>query len=175
MIRRMVGPTGVTATQLSKETGVSQPTLSKWLLDADKILPNAPKLVAIGGGDPPSVSAQTVARRRPADWSAEEKLRVLVESSQLRESELGGFLRSRGLHEGDLKAWRGAVIEALGAPRRKASTRSGVPSEGKRIRTLERELQRKEKALAEAAALLILKKKLETLFGSEDEDESTKK
>ena len=42
--------------------------------------------------------------------------------------------------------------------------------EAKRIRELERELNRKDKALAEVTALLALKKKLESLFGDEDDD-----
>lgn len=169
MVRKMLGPSAVSASQLSEETGVSQPTLSKWLRDADRILPGAPKLTVV-----PPAPVTTVApapARRPGQWSVEDKLRVLVEASQLSQGDLGSFLRSRGLHESDLQAWRSAVTEALEKPRPRG--KQPASAETKRIRTLERELTRKEKALAEAAALLVLKKKLESYFGSEDEDEST--
>jgi hypothetical protein len=62
-----------------------------------------------------------------------------------------------------------AASEAL-SKRRGSNTRT---AESRKIRELERELRRKDKALAEAAALLVLKKKLAVLW--EDEDDSTRR
>jgi hypothetical protein len=86
-------------------------------------------------------------------------------------NELGAFLRREGVHEAELEQWRAAAIEAAksaldGGPAKAA--RGG--GEGKRIKELERELRRKDKALAEAAALLVLQKKFHTYLEERDRD-----
>lgn len=111
--------------------------------------------------------------RRPEDWTAEEKYTVMIEAASLSDEELGGFLRKKGLHEANLKQWREEMLTGLSETKaRRSSKRS---PEARRIRELERELARKEKALAEAAALLILKKKAQALWGDEDDDTAPKK
>jgi transposase len=86
-----------------------------------------------------------------------------LEANELPEEELGEFLRRRGLHQEHLDEWRQALEDALSRGR-------NAKSETKRIRELEREVARKDKALAEATALLVLKKKLAVLWGDEDDD-----
>ena len=88
--------------------------------------------------------------------------RVLAEACRLDGEDLTAYLEREGVKRAEYEQWRLALDEG-GI----AST-----STSKRIRQLERELARKEKALAEAAALLILKKKVDTLYG-EDEDDAT--
>ena len=107
--------------------------------------------------------------RRPGEWKPEEKLRLLEQAGGLAGDALGDLLRREGLHEADLAEWRRAALGALG-PNVKAPSSS---AEAKRIRELERELLRKDKALAETAALLVLKKRVQEYWG--DEDDSTKK
>jgi transposase len=108
--------------------------------------------------------------KRPQDWSPKERIQLLLESDGLGEQELGELLRRRGVHREQLDGWRAALDEAFAhpsPPRRSA--------EAKRIKQLERELARKDKALAETAALLVLQKKLKLLFPAEqaDEDDDT--
>lgn len=103
---------------------------------------------------------------RPDDLSPLEKLRLVTEASTLSDDELGEFLRRNGIHEVQLENWRKKAEEALAKKNRRTKS-----PDAKRIRELEREINRKDKALAEVTALLALKKKLEALFG--DEDEST--
>ena len=101
--------------------------------------------------------------KRPQDWSAEEKLAAVLEAASLSEEELGAFLRSRGLHDAQLQQWRDQMIIGLEPkPLKRAET--------KRIQELEKELRRKDKALAETAALLVLKKKAKEIWGDEDDD-----
>ena len=107
--------------------------------------------------------------RRPGEWKPEEKLQILAEATGLAGDALGALLRREGLHEADLAEWRRAALAGL-APSAKSPSSSG---DAKRVRELERELLRKDKALAETAALLVLKKKVQEYWG--DEDESTKK
>lgn len=125
---------------LSGETGVSQSSLSKWLREA-KVRS------MIDAKTPPKKE------KRPEDWTAVEKLAAVMEASGLTDTELGEFLRRKGLHEAQLTQWRQAALEALGAAKP-----SRAPAESRRVRELEKEVQRKDKALAEAAALLVLQK-----------------
>ena len=83
----------------------------------------------------------------------------------MNDSELGEFLRREGIQEEDLERWREEALGGLGGARK-----AQPPS--KRLRELERELRRKDKALAEAAALLVLAKKARALWGDEDDDTS---
>ena len=133
---------------------MNQPTLSKWLRDAGSLRPVKRRVQ-----DEPAKTEG----RRPDDWSAEEKLEAVLEAKRLSGSELGEFLRRRGLHEEQLRVWEAAAVDSLRG--RKAP---GKSAESKRVKELERELRRKEKALAEAAALLVLRKKAEALWGDED-------
>ncbi len=111
--------------------------------------------------------------RRPQDWTSEQKLEVVLESQGLAEDQLGGFLRQRGLHEATLGDWRETVLR--GAKAELGGRSDKQPTlESKRIRELERELARKDKALAEAAALLVLQKKFRALMGAEDDDTEPK-
>jgi transposase-like protein len=87
----------------------------------------------------------------------------VLEASRLSDEQLGAFLRREGLHEATLREWRAAALEALG-------TAKGSTTEARRVRELERQLLRKDKALAEAAALLVLQKKVRAIWGDEDDD-----
>ena len=96
------------------------------------------------------------------EWTVEQKARILADAAKLDGEELSAYLEGERVKLAQYEQWRIALDESGGAS---AST-------NKRIRQLERELARKEKALAEAAVLLVLKKKVETLYG-EDEDDDT--
>jgi len=144
MVRKMLPPGAMSANALAAETGLHQPTLSRWLKEAR----------TVGVMDKPAKK-----------WTPAEKLRVVVEASKLSDGALGEFLRREGLHEAQLKEWRIAAESAFDTPR--ASKKS---PEAKKIKALEREVLRKDKALAEAAALLILKKKAEAIWGALDAD-----
>ena len=94
-------------------------------------------------------------------WTPSEKLRVVIEAGRLDDAALGEFLRGEGLHDAQLNEWRAAAEAGLSPP-----SRSPKSSDAKRVEELEREILRKDKALAEAAALLILQKKVRELWGA---------
>lgn len=144
MVRKLLPPNAMSARALASESGVAQATLSRWLLAARRV----------GVMDKPAKK-----------WTAAEKLRVVVEASKLSDEELGAFLRAEGVHEAQLKEWRAAAEAALDAPRSKKKS-----DESKRLKALEREIRRKDKALAEASALLVLKKRAELIWGVADDD-----
>lgn len=166
MIKRMTGPDAMSANALSKEVGIAQSTLSHWLRAAGTFTPVPKKKRAM-----PAIESTTKQSRRTQDWTTLEKMRVVIEAANLSEGELGELLRREGLHREQLEQWRSAAAEALGEPiGRRGRSKQGPTPEQKRIRELERQLRHKEKALAEAAALLVLKKKYETLFADEDDN-----
>lgn len=98
-----------------------------------------------------------------------DKLRLVLEASELAEKDLGSFLRREGVHEAELREWLEAATTALSGSGKRTGKRKTSP-EAKRVRELEKDLRRKEKALAEVTALLALKKRLEALLGDEDDD-----
>ncbi len=161
MVQKMAGPNCTSATSLSEEVGIPQGTLSRWLKQASTVpaVSNRKKTTRKNG-------RTRTTGKRPQAWSAEAKLQAVVESAELSDDELGEFLRRKGLHEAQLEQWRRQTIEALAPQRRRAK----VSPEVKRIRELEKELLRKDRALAEAAALIVLKKKALAIWGDEDDD-----
>jgi len=160
MVAKMLGPQAVSANALSKRVGVRQSTLSRWL--------RAAKLTGVSKTT--KRAAATPGRRQAKRWSAEEKLRVITSAASLQGSALGELLRREGLHEANLCGFREEALAGL-----TLQARPSVPSpDAKRIVELERELRRKDKALAEAAAILILRKKVEALWGGEGEDTDPK-
>ena len=106
----------------------------------------------------------------PDDWPAEARLAVVVETATLSAVELATYCREKGLYVEQVAAWRQACLDGqLVAGQRRADEREQTRADKKRIKELERELLRKDKALAETAALLVLRKKLNALWGSDDE------
>jgi transposase len=142
-IERMTGDNAISAMQLGRETRIPHQTLARWLREAHSL---------------PLMERGSETKR----WSIDEKIRILAEARKLSGAALTQFLERERLHRADLEQWRLALEEEGRASQATA----------KRIRKLERELARKEKALAEAAALLVLKKKVEHLY-QEDEDGDT--
>jgi len=154
MVQKMSAPGGPSANALAREVGVDQSTLSRWQRRAAKVDGMDKKR------DKPS--------RRPQDWAAADKLEAVLKAAELPEQELGSFLRREGLHRAHLDQWRQQMLRGLDEtpPRR----RSAQSAEGRRVRELEKELRRKDSALAETAALLVLKKKAQAIWGGEDDD-----
>jgi hypothetical protein len=161
MIERMSGPSAMSATALSEEVGVSQPTLSRWLREASKVDEMSRK-------KKPRAS-RTSQRPRSTGRSGVEKVRLVLEAAGLAESELGAFLRREGLHEEDLARLR-EEVQAAAVAGLEAKKPRGETEEQRRIKELERDLKRKDAALAETAALLVLRKKAAALWGEEGDD-----
>jgi len=166
MIQKMTGPDAISASALSKEVDVSQATLSKWLRMAGV----GPSYVFPNNAHEYTKMAKITDSKRPNDWSAEDKLKVVLEASSLSDEQLGAFLRSKGLHQAHLDQWRSQMLNGLENGFSKKKTGHQI-ADAKRIQALEKELNRKDKALAETAALLVLKKKVQEIWG--DEDNST--
>jgi transposase-like protein len=117
----------------------------------------------------PEIENKTARKaKRPQDWSPEERLVALQESHGLGGDALNTWCRKHGVFAHQLAEWKADFCKpSKPAERREeASEMRALKAENQR---LERELQRKEKALAEAAALLVLQKKYRALLGEEVE------
>jgi transposase-like protein len=149
----MLPPNNMAIRQLSQEEGISEATLHKWRAEArgkGQLLPDADA--------------------GPEGWSSRDKFAAVLETAALNEADLAEYCRKRGLYPAQITAWRSACEQANDWDR--ASTaRLGRATKGerKRVKDLERELARKDRALAETAALLVLRKKAQAIWGG-DED-----
>ena len=164
MVQRLTGPDALSISDLSKDIEVPRSTLSRWLNSSGH-------KASIGFSNNIYRNSNTnMTAKRPANLKPEEKLKIVNEAASLSDEELGAFLRSKGIHETHLEQWRMQMLGGLGKTEKKPKTNS---TETKRIRELEKELKRKDKALAETAALLVLKKKVQEIWGDEDDNTVT--
>lgn len=149
-IQKYLGRGNRTVNEILEDIGISSPTLYQWRNELAKV---------------DGMKKQN----RPKDRPPAEKLKFLMEYDALPVEKRGEYLRKNGLHEEHLMAWRQQIEEALSSSPYKQD-RSELLAEQKKTKQLEKELRRKEKALAEASALLILKKKADLIWGTGEED-----
>lgn len=107
--------------------------------------------------------------KRPRDWSQPDKMAMIIRCGALNEEQVNGLCREQGIYPHHIKQWE---ADFLASSNLKGSTPTATETKKLRLenKQLKRELTRKEKALAEAAALLILQKKVNALWGSDEED-----
>jgi len=105
--------------------------------------------------------------RRPGDRSVQEKLKAVIEFEGLEGDKQGEYLRRQGLHSDHIAGWKKSMeagLESGGGDNQ--ATRAERARDKRKIKELEKELQRKDRALAETTALLVLKKKADLIWGS---------
>lgn len=163
MVEKMAGPSAMTGVQLAAETGVPQPTLSRWLREATRL---RTKMAKQQDDEDEMVEAAEGPERTP-----EEKFSLVLEATNVPEAEIGEWLRRKGIHAAQLEEWRADAMSGL---KGKVDMRKDKAADARHIRQLERELARKDKALAEAAALLVLQKKVQAIWGDADDDTDEK-
>ena len=142
---RLLPPESAAVEVVSREVGVSVATLERWRAQA----------LAEPG-------AMTAGQR----WTPAARLEAVIATAAMDEATRSGWCREHGLYAADLEAWKCDAIAGLGDPR--AASATEARQDRRRVKELERELHRKDKALAETAALLVLAKKLSAVF-REDE------
>lgn len=153
MVARMLPPINEPVSKVSKETHISISTLHKW------------KKEHLETGEP--IKASNASR-----WSSQDKFMVVIETASMNETELSKYCRTKGIYPDLIKEWKAICMQANGGVAEEASRlNKEMKSKDKEIKSLEKELLRKEKALAETAAILVLRKKLGALLGTDDEEE----
>jgi len=139
---------GRTIEQVCGEIGVATPTFYEWK-----------KKYASGLG-------MKKPDRRPQDWTAPEKWNAVLEYEGLPEEKRGEFLRKSGLHSEYIEGWKKSMKAGLEPTGKEPGTRAEMSELKAKNKELERDLNRKNKALAETTALLVLKKKADLLWGN---------
>jgi len=105
--------------------------------------------------------------RRPGDRSVQEKLKAVIEFEGLQGDKQGEYLRRAGLHSDHIATWKKSMEAGLeGGGDLTGASRTERAQDKKKIKELEKELHRKDRALAETTALLVLKKKADLIWGS---------
>lgn len=140
IVARLLPPESSSVERVSHEAGISVATLERWRADA---LANG----AVAGSQ---------------RWTAAARLEAVIATATMDEATRSGWCREQGLYPAELEAWKRDAIAGLGEPR--AVSAEEARQDRRRVRELERELHRKDKALAETAALLVLSKKLSAVF-----------
>jgi transposase-like protein len=136
-----------TLREVAEELGVNFYTIQRWL-----------KVRKI-------VRTDVVGReKRPDEWQRDEQLNALLETHGLDEEQVSAWCRERGLFPHHLEQWRAAFCSTGPAPAKPLSDKALAKENAK----LKKELHRKDKALAEAAALLVLQKKFQALWAEEE-------
>ena len=139
-VARLLPPESTAIPRLSQEIGVSVATLERWMSDA---------------------LSRPAAERA---WTAAARLEAVIATAAMDEAQRSAWCREQGLFPADLQQWRQSAMAALSQPEEARASPQETRDDRRRIKELERDLRRKEKALAETAALLVLSKKLEALF-----------
>ena len=154
IVTRMMPPNNESVRKLSKEYGMTDATLYAWRKAAR----------AAGYATPGDEKSST-------DWNSEDKFLVVLETYSMNETELAAYCRQKGLYKEQIEAWKKTCLSANG--RDLAQTKQlnqDLKEERKKRTEVEKELRHKEKALAEAAALLLLRKKAQAIWGDQEDE-----
>jgi transposase len=146
VVARLLPPESAKVGVVAKEVGVSVQTLERW---------------------------REQAQSRPARgrvWTAGARLEAVITVAAMDEAGKSAWCREHGVYPAELDKWRLSATTALAEPEEVRASPQATRQDKKRIKELERELLRKDRALAEAAALLVLSKKVAAIF-NKGEDE----
>jgi transposase len=144
IVARLLPPESSALEVVSREVGVSVATLERWRAEA----------LANGSGAGAGAGSQR--------WTAAARLQAVIATAAMDETTRSAWCREQGLYQAELEAWKRDAIAGLGEPR--AASALEARQDRRRVKELERELHRKDKALAETAALLVLSKKISAVF-----------
>ncbi|MBS3957832.1 MAG: transposase, partial [Xanthomonadaceae bacterium] len=101
---------------------------------------------------------------RVPSWTAGSRLEAVITTAALNEAAKSAWCREHGVYPSELDQWRASCTTALSNPEEARASPQATRASAKRIKELERDLLRKDRALAETAALLVLSKKVAAIF-----------
>ena len=143
---RLLPPESAAVEVVAREIGVAVGTLERWQDDAQS---------------------------RPARgraWTAAARLEAVITTAALDQAGKSAWCRQHGVYPTELDKWRSSATAALAEPEEARASPQATRQDKRRIKELERDLLRKDRALAETAALLVLSKKVAAIF-NKGEDE----
>jgi transposase-like protein len=152
----------ISLVEMAETLGVSRSALQRWISQSNKL-----QLEAISFN--PLIPTMTSKEKSPQNWTLEEKLKLVIESDGLNEQATSELCRTQGIFPHHINQWKHHFITgtALSTDTKKQTSVKLLRNE---IKELNKDLNRKNKALAETAALLVLQKKVNTIWGNNNED-----
>ncbi|MEZ8050655.1 MULTISPECIES: transposase [unclassified Vibrio] len=155
ILKKLLPPYSMSVKEVSEEEGISTATLYHW----------RQQLRRSGAAVPNSNTSSE-------QWSAQTKLAIVAESYSMTESELSQYCREKGLFPEQIQSWRSECMQGFKSSKeQEAEAKKQAKADKLEIKELKKDLRLKEKALAETAALLVLRKKLRAFYGEEPEDD----
>jgi len=151
LVKLMLPPENKPVKELVAEYKIHEQTLYKWRKEAK--------------------SKGTVyqdQKKSKQKYSKEMQLQIIIETSQLNNHDLSEYCRRKGIYAEEIEAWKKAMIS--GETNEQSQINQELKDKTSELKRIQKELDRKEKALAEAAALLVLEKKIKAIWNSDEED-----
>ena len=139
-VARLLPPESATLELVSKEVGIAVGTLERW-----------------------RENLQSMPARGRA-WTAPARLQAVITTAALSQADKSAWCREHGMYPAELEQWCSSATSALAEPQDARASPQATRQDRKRIKDLERELLRKDRALAETAALLVLSKKVAAIY-----------
>ncbi len=154
---------GTSLVELANSLGVGYSTLQKWIAKSRNqgfdFIPDNELL---------SLTNMTK-EKRPRDWSLEERLNMVIACGSLDEWGISERCREHGLYPHHIKQWKLDIMKGQ-SQNNTVKTQSEVKRLRNENKALQKELNRKDKALAETAALLVLQKKVNAIWGNGEDN-----
>lgn len=151
IVKKLLNRGNQTIAEFCAENNVAVSTVSRWQAECANI-------------------SEMKNKNNKSKFTAEKILKIVSETYSLNEEELGIYLRKNGLHSNQLTEWRSSILASMNQPKVNLSKKD---ERDLKIKNLEKNLRKKDAALAEVSALLILQKKANLLWPSPEEDEAT--
>ncbi len=143
--------------ELADSLGVGYSTLGKWISKSRKH-----ELEFVD-------TIMKTKEKRPQDWSLEERLNMVIACASLDEEKMNAYCREQGVYLHQVMQWKKDFTDSHSSTS-KTKSQTEIKQLKKENKTLKKDLHRKEKALAETAALLVLQKKVNAIWGSDEDN-----
>ena len=158
VLSKALAPNAPSVIELAKEFNIPKSTIYTWVSDMKN-------------------ENKTRAEQRPKDQSAASKLQAVMDTLGKTEEEQSAYCRTQGIYYNQIEAWKQQILESLGGAthtkNKSSNTKENKAASQKiqdEMKQLKSDLNRKDKALAELTALLVLKKKADLLWGDSEDD-----
>jgi transposase-like protein len=153
----------ISLVEMAESLGVSRSALQRWITQSKN---NQLEMMTDNNLSPELTQASK--EKRPQDWTLEERLNFIIKSNGLSEESISELCRSQGIFPHHIKEWKDHFMTrtAVTTETKKQQTIKSLRNE---IKELNKDLNRKNKALAETAALLVLQKKVNAIWGNNED------
>ena len=151
LIKLMLPPENRAVKELVNEYNIHEQTLYKWRKEA--------KSKGVVYKDKATSKEK---------YSRVMQLQIIIDTNRLNNHDLSEYCRRKGIYAEEIESWKKSFIS--GETDEQSKLKQDFKDSQAELKYTKKELNRKEKALAEAAALLVLKKKMQAIWSSDEED-----